>query len=132
MLTVKETYAVILKKELRAVGSIGLKIGKKSEFALPPNEAEIGYWIGVPYWGQGLILEGVKKIIKHRFENLELKTLWCGYCHGNDRFCRVQEKCGFVYHHTSKDVYVKLMNETRICHVNRLTKEKWESQNYKT
>lgn len=128
VLSIKETYAIFLKREIRVIGSIGLKIGKISELGIQPNDAEIGYWIGVPYWGQGLIPEAVREIIKYGFENLKLKTLWCGYYEGNERSRRVQEKCGFVYHHTSKDVYVPLMDETRIRHVTRLTREQWEPQ----
>ena len=50
-------YAVVLKKTDEPIGSIGLMIGNKSNLNLPDDEAEIGYWIGVDYWGQGLIPE---------------------------------------------------------------------------
>lgn len=126
ILSEKETYAIVLKNGIRAVGSIGLKIGEKSELDISSDEAEIGYWIGVPYWGKGLVPEAVNEIIRHGFEDLKLKIMWCGYYNGNERSRRVQEKCGFIYHHTSKSVYVPLMNENRIGHVSYLTKKQWE------
>ena len=49
---------------------------------------EIGYWIGVPYWGQGHILEAVREIIRHEFDNLNLEKIWCGYLNGNTKFKR--------------------------------------------
>lgn len=39
---------------------------------------------------------------------------------------RVQEKVGFIYHHTCENVPVPLMNEVRIGHTNVLTKAHWE------
>ena len=65
VLSVPETYAVCLKEDNKAIGSVGLKTGKKSILDLPDAEGEIGYWIGVPFWGQGLIPEAVREIIRH-------------------------------------------------------------------
>ena len=45
-----ETYAIVLKETMQPVGSIGLMIGSVSDKGIPDTEAEIGYWIGVPYW----------------------------------------------------------------------------------
>ena len=55
ILSVPESYAVVLKETEQPVGSIALMIGKLSNIGLPDTEGEIGFWIGVPYWGQGLI-----------------------------------------------------------------------------
>lgn len=125
VLAAPETYAVCLKEDNKAIGSIGLMAGKQSNIGLPDNEAEIGYWIGVPFWGRGLIPEGVKEIIRHAFEDLCLETLWCGYFEGNDRSRRVQEKCGFRYHHTNKDAPWDKMGDIRTEHIMKLTREEW-------
>ena len=58
-----ETYAVVLKETGHPVGSIGLMLGKASNIGIPDTEGEIGYWIGVSYWGQGLIPEAVREIM---------------------------------------------------------------------
>ena len=125
VLSAPETYAVCLKDDNRAIGCIGLKIGKQSNLDLPDTEGEIGYWIGVPFLGQGLIPEATREIIRHAFEDLSLKTLWCGYFDGNEKSKRVQEKCGFTYHHTNKDVHWQLMDDIRTEHVTRLTREEY-------
>ncbi len=127
VLSVPETYAVCLKKDNRAIGSIGLMIGKNSNIELPESEGEIGYWIGVPFWGKGLIPEATRELIRHAFADLHLETLWCGYFDGNEKSKRCQEKCGFTYHHTNKDVYWKLMDDIRTEHITRLTKEEWKT-----
>lgn len=126
VLSVPETYAVCLKEDGRAIGSIGLMIGEKSNIDLPDTEGELGFWIGVPFWGQGLIPEATEALIRHAFEDLELETLWCGYFDGNEKSKRVQEKCGFTYHHTDKDIHWKLMDDIRTQHITRLTKKMWE------
>ena len=53
VLSVNETYAVTLKGDDTAIGSIGLLIGDKSNLNIKADEAEIGYWIAEPYWGAG-------------------------------------------------------------------------------
>lgn len=128
VLAVNETYAVCLKTDNKAIGSIGLMIGRQSNLDLPETEGEIGYWIGVPFWGMGLIPEATKELIRHAFVDLNLETLWCGYFEGNAKSKRVQEKCGFVYHHTNKDIYWKLMDDIRTEHITRLTRKEWEQK----
>lgn len=125
VLSAKETYAVCLKEDSRAIGSIGLMIGSASNLKLPETEGEIGYWIGVPFWGQGLIPEAVREMLRHGFEDLNLEKIWCGYFEGNLKSKRVQEKCGFIYHHTNKDIHWKLMNDIRTEHVTYWAKEEW-------
>ena len=125
ILSADETYAVCLKEDNKAIGSIGLMIGNASNLDLPNTQAEIGYWIGVPFWGQGLIPEAVKRLLYHGFENLKLEKIWCGYFDGNTKSKRVQEKCGFVYHHTNKNIHWKLMDDIRTEHISCLSKEDW-------
>ena len=127
VLSAPETYAAVLKETGKPVGSIGLMIGKASNLDIPDNEGEIGYWIGVPYWGRGLIPEAVRELLRHGFEDLRLAKIWCGYFDGNDKSRRVQKKCGFVYHHTNADIPWPLMNDIRTEHITCLTRETWKS-----
>ena len=125
VLSEPETYAVCLKEDNRAIGSVGLMIGEKSWLRLPESEGEIGYWIGVPFWGRGLIPEAVRALIRYAFADLRLESLWCGYFTCNDRSRRVQEKCGFLHDHTRENVYCAMLDETRTEEVTRLTRQRW-------
>lgn len=127
VLSAPETYAVCLKDDGRAIGSIGLMIGSASNLDLPENEGELGYWIGVPFWGRGFIPEATRVLIRRAFVDLELETLWCGYFDGNEKSKRCQEKCGFVYHHTNRDIHWALTDDVRTEHITRLTREAWGS-----
>lgn len=131
VLSEPNTFAVILKETNQAIGSIGLMVGKQSNLDILDDEGEIGYWIGVPYWGQGLIPEATKEILRYGFKDLKLTKIWCGYFEGNDKSRRVQEKCGFEYHHTNKDIEWKLLNTIITEHVTCISKEKWYNNQVK-
>lgn len=126
VLSVPENYAVVLKDTGLPVGSIGLLFDEVSQVPIARGEAGIGYWIGVPYWGCGLIPEALREITRHAFEDLGLNGLWCGYYDGNLNSKRVLDKCGFVYHHTEKDVLCKLMGDVRTEHFTYLSKGHWQ------
>ena len=123
---VPETYAVVLKESNEPVGSIGIMFGDALHSAeMQANESEIGYWIGKPYWGQGLIPEAVRRLLQRCFEELEMVAVWCGYYDGNRKSRRVMEKCGFRFHHTEEG-NISPLGDVRTEHFMRITKEEWE------
>ncbi len=126
VLSAPETYAVVLKSTGHAVGSAGLMIGSSSHIGLPAAEAEIGYWIGVPFWGQGLIPEAVRTLLWYGFSSLHLTKIWCGYFDGNEKSRRVQEKCGFRYQYTKESVPCSMLADKRTEHITCLTRQQWE------
>ena len=101
-------------------------IGSASNIGISDTGGEIGYWIGVPFWGQGLIPEATRKIMQHGFEDLGLQRLWCGYFDGNIKSKRVQEKCGFTYHHTTNNVPCAIEGLLRTEHITCITRQEWE------
>lgn len=124
VLSEPETYAVCLKQTDRAIGSIGLMLGG-GEIKLPETEAELGYWIGVPFWGQGMIPEAAQALLRYGFTELSLDKIWCSYFDGNLKSRRVQEKCGFTYVRTERDVPWKALGKTFTEHISCLTREAW-------
>ena len=121
ILMVPETYAIVLKEMGLPIGSISLHHNDLTE---KEDEAELGYWLGVPYWGQGIMTEAAGELLRHAFEDLHLARIWCGYYEGNEKSKRVQEKLGFRYQWTS-DVAVPQMSEIRKSHASLLTEEDW-------
>lgn len=100
-----ETYAVVLKSTGQPIGCCGIMFSTGLHSAEKnTGEAEIGYWIGKPYWGQGLIPEAVDALLYRCFNELNLDAVWCGYYDGNHKSRRVCEKSGFRYHHTTPDI----------------------------
>ena len=124
VLSADGTYAVVLKSTGKPVGCAGLTVGEACNMPVPEDEGEIGCWLGTPYWGQGIIPEAVKELIRYGFEDLGLKRIWYAYFDGNEKSKRVAEKCGFRYHHTNKDLEWKLLNKTVTEHVYVLEKNR--------
>ena len=58
---------------------------------------EMGYWLGVPYWGRGLATEAARALIDHAFGDLEHEALISGARVSNPASRRVLEKCGFQW-----------------------------------
>lgn len=125
VLSAPETYAVVPKAVGHAVGSVGLMVGRASNLSLPDNQGELGYWIGVPFWGQGLIPEASRALLRRGFEALGLEKIWCGYFDGNEKSRRVQDKCGFVYQYTREHVPCSMLDEARTEHISCLTRADW-------
>ena len=128
VLSAPEAYAVCRKTDGRAVGSIQLKLNGPTDFSDRDDQCELGFWIGKPFWGQGLIPEAAQALLRRAFEDLGMRKVWCAYYDGNEKSKRVQEKLGFRYQWTTEGLDVPLMHETRTGHVNLLTKEEWASK----
>lgn len=120
-----ECYAICEKENNIAIGSVELKLNGHTDMTNRDDECELGYWLGKPFWGRGYMPEAVRELLRHGFEDLGMTVIWCGYYDGNLKSKRVQEKVGFVYHHTCNEVPVPLMNEVRVGHTNVMTKENW-------
>lgn len=125
VLSAPETYAVCLKEDNIAIGSIGLLPSSQTHTTAKEDEMEVGYWIGVPFWGKGYIPEAVRRLQEHAFIDLGCKALWCAYYDGNEKSKRCMEKCGFIYHHTEENKPCVLMGDVRTEHFTYITKEQW-------
>lgn len=126
VLSAPETYAVCRKSDGRPIGSIGLH---RNDLAEQDDEYELGYWIGRPFWGQGLIPEAARALLRYAFCDLGMARIWCGHYDGNTKSRRVMEKLGFVWQRTTEGLEVPLLGEIRTGHSLLLTKEMWERNN---
>jgi ribosomal-protein-alanine N-acetyltransferase len=70
------------------LGAIGL--GINADHA----SAEVGYWIGVPYWGSGYATEAARALIAYAFDELGLNRLYAYHVTGNPASGRVMQKAG--------------------------------------
>ncbi len=82
-------FAVTLR-DRTIIGGAGVS---KLDGATP----EIGYWLGVPYWGEGYATEAVRAVIDYAFGDLNQEALHGGARVTNPASRRVLEKCGFQW-----------------------------------
>jgi len=81
-------FAVTLKHTGELVGSMGLEVRPEHD------RAELGYWIGRPYWGKGYATEAAKAVVRFGFCNLRLNRLEAHHFTRNPASGRVLEKIG--------------------------------------
>jgi len=85
----EQTFLITLASGV-IIGACGLEMGDRTA-------PEVGYWLGVPYWGQGYATEAVRAVIDHAFTDLDLEALHSGARVTNPASRRVLEKCGFQW-----------------------------------
>lgn len=124
-----EDYAITLAEDPdTAIGAISLKLAGGSDL-FPANDttqAEMGFWIGEPFWGNGYVPEAAYELLRHGFEDLDLAATWCAYYEGNVKSARAQQKIGFEPVHVIPDTPVPLLHETRTTHANRMMRARWQ------
>jgi RimJ/RimL family protein N-acetyltransferase len=81
----------------RACGCIGLGGIKWTFRAWRIDRAELGYWIGIPYWNQGYTSEAALAITRFAFETLGLHKITIGCIDGNIGSQKVIEKLGYRF-----------------------------------
>lgn len=85
------SFAIEYKSEL--VG--GIELMPKSD--VHSRTTELGYWLGEPFWGQGIMPEAVKAICKYGFETLQFARIQANVFSPNKGSMRVLEKSGFEH-----------------------------------
>jgi RimJ/RimL family protein N-acetyltransferase len=93
------TYAVTITGEL--VGAISLT------FAVAHRRAELGYWIGVPFWGRGLATEAAHAVIAMGFERLDLNRIQAMHLTRNPASGRVMQKAGMALEGVHREYFLK-------------------------
>ena len=122
----REAYAICLKEDRKAIGAIELKLNGHTDLTDRDDECEMGYWLGKPFWGRGIVPEAVTEMLRRAFEDIGMQKVWVGYYEGNSKSKRVQEKCRFRFQRKSEGVDVPLMQEKRTGYVSSLTKDQWQ------
>ena len=80
--------AIRLRSTGRLCGGIGLHPDTQ------PSQAELGYWIGVPFWGNGYATEAAGAVIAYGFQKLKLERIFASHFKGNRQSGRVLQKIG--------------------------------------
>ncbi len=84
-------FAIILQESSKLCGAIGLRIDGEN------NNAELGYWIGKPYWGQGYCTEAARAVVGYGFEAIGLHRIHSTHFSHNPASGRVMQKIGMCY-----------------------------------
>jgi RimJ/RimL family protein N-acetyltransferase len=84
-------WGIVLKETETLIGAIGLIVNPQDE------NAELGYWIGKEYWGNGYCTEAAKEAVNYAFEKLKLNRLYANHFLQNPASGNVLKKIGMAY-----------------------------------
>ncbi|MEW5924322.1 MAG: GNAT family N-acetyltransferase [Candidatus Zixiibacteriota bacterium] len=85
------TYAITHKQEGYLIGAIGLNIERVKD------PAEIGYWIGTPYWNKGYCTEAAQAVVQYGFDRLHLHQIYATHFARNQASAKVMQKLGMKF-----------------------------------
>lgn len=95
------TFAVVRKEDARLIGAVGLRIDRGI------NKAELGYWVGKPFWNRGYATEAAIAILGYGFDELRLNRIQAGHLARNPASGRVMEKAGMALEGTARQNAIK-------------------------
>ena len=88
------TLAVDLREDGALIGCISLLLNARDQ------NAELGFWIGAPYWGRGYATEAAKEVLRYGFEDLGLHRVHASHLGNNPASGKVLQKAGMSYEGT--------------------------------
>lgn len=89
-------WAIVLKATGEAIGAIGYMPSFQSNLPAREGEPLIGYWVGRPYWNQGICTEALELMLDHIRNTTDIPSLISSHYFDNPASGRVMEKCGFL------------------------------------
>ncbi len=106
-------FAIVRCEDNLVIGSVGIQFSHENNPEMKQGEVEIGYWVGMKYQGMGYATEAARAVVHHAFCEMDCLGVWCSCLPANFPSRRVQEKCGFTFHHNAYGVYVSQIAATR-------------------
>ncbi|MGF1717107.1 GNAT family N-acetyltransferase [Photobacterium chitinilyticum] len=89
-------YAITLKSNYQLIGCVGLH-------NIANNNAQLGYWIGVPFWGQGYCTEAAKRLTEFGFKRMELEMIYGQHLSRDPSPGKIMQKIGMEHIMTKSD-----------------------------
>jgi RimJ/RimL family protein N-acetyltransferase len=84
-------FAIVPQSSQKLIGAIGLTLHQ--EYV----HAEMGYWVGKPYWSQGYCTEAAREVVRYGFEDLSLNRIHAMHLSRNQASGKVMMKVGMKY-----------------------------------
>lgn len=119
------TWAVVLRETQAIVGCVGYHTTEHSTIPIEADSAEVGYWMGRPYWNLGLCTEALRLVIRHCFREKGYAALWGNHFMDNPASGRVLEKCGFQPVEGETTCANLLVGAQKPVRVWQLTRDNW-------
>lgn len=96
-------HVMCIDIEGEACGGIGIH----PQSDIQCMNAELGYWLGEPYWGRGIISAAIPQMINYGFANFNITRIFARPFGSNVASQKVLKKCGFTLEATFKETLFK-------------------------
>jgi [ribosomal protein S5]-alanine N-acetyltransferase len=113
--------ATTLRMDGRQIGGIGLRIDDQH------RHAELGYWLGVPYWGQGYATEAAQEILRYGFEDLALHRIFASHFKHNPASGRILAKLG-MRHEGCQREHLRKWDQFVDSELYGMLRQEWQSR----
>lgn len=87
----EQRLSIRLRSDGQLCGGVGLLPNAAHQ------HAELGYWLGIPFWGNGYATEAAGAVVRYGFEQIKLHRIFASHFEGNIASKRVLEKIGMRY-----------------------------------
>ncbi len=118
--SVNHIFAIAPRDGGEVMGAIGLHMERQHE------RAEIGYWLGVPYWGRGFVTEAAAAVVAYAFEHLGVNRVFAFHFARNPASGRVLARVGMRPEGTMRQHLVKWGERVDV-HYYGIVREDWLS-----
>jgi ribosomal-protein-alanine N-acetyltransferase len=95
------------------------------------RRAEMGYWVGKPYWNRGYASEAARRLVRFGFEALGLNRVHAACYASNVGSARVMQKAGLTYEGTLRQHYIRF-GVVHDAHIYGILRSEWEQQQNQT
>lgn len=113
-------FAIVAKESLQLIGAVSLNINKDM------RKAELGYWIGKPFWNHGYATEAATSIVDYGFRHLKLNRIVARHFVRNPASGRVMQKIGMVHEGTLREDMFK-WGKYEDLHLYALLRDEWNA-----
>lgn len=101
-------FAITQARSGALLGAIGLSVASEH------SRAELGYWIGLPYWRNGYCTEAADAMLRYAFEELGLRRVFARHFAVNPASGRVMQKIGMTREGVMRQHFVKWGSPTDV------------------
>ena len=111
--------AITLRTDGTQIGGIGLRLDHDQQ------HAELGYWLGVPYWGHGYATEAAREILRYGFEELGMHRIYASHFKHNPASGHVLKKIGMHYEGCQRE-HIRKWEKFVDSELNGILRREWE------
>lgn len=95
------TWAITRHQDNLLLGAIGMGV------VMAHRRGTLGYWLGLPFWGQGYMSEAAHRVVAFGFDDLDLHRIDAECMRRNPASAKVMQRAGMVHEGTFRDYIIK-------------------------